>query len=258
MLRVEKTGGIGIWTIDRPEAKNAINADVLHALGRALDEAERDPTLRALVLTGSGAAFSAGADLREAREIKTPEDAARFSDAGEAICARLEALPVPVIAALPGVAFGGGAELALACDMRVADANARISFKQVRMAVTTSWGTLARLVSVVGHGTASRLLMTAHEVGAMEARVLRLVDHVTERDGECKALALAWASDIELGSPTAVASMKALLMTARRASYDRLRPHEREEFVANWVGADHREAVAAYFERRAPTFRTRT
>ena len=117
-------------------------------------------------------------------------------------------------------------------DMRVADASARLSFKQARMAVTTAWGTLARLVSVVGHGTASRLLLTAQEVTAMEARVLRLVDHVTERDGECLALALAWASDVEQAAPSAVAAMKSLLRDARGASYERLRPIEREAFVS--------------------------
>jgi len=258
MLRVERISrGVALFTLDRPAAKNALDEATLTGLVAALDQAEQDRELRAVVLTGAGRAFSSGADLRDAREIVSEDDAARFSDAGEAICRRIEALPVPVIAALPGVAFGGGAELALACDMRVADAAARISFKQVRTAVTTSWGTLARLVSVVGYGTASRLLLTAHEVSAMEARVLRLVDHVTEQDGECLALALAWASDVELGSPSAVAAMKSLLVESRRANYDRLRPHEREAFVATWTGADHREAVAAYFERRAPTFGSR-
>ena len=255
MLRVERVSpGIAVFTIDRPAAKNALDERTLADLSAALHDAEVDRTLRAVVLTGAGGAFSSGADLRDARGIVTPEDAARFSDAGERIARRIEHLPWPVIAALPGVAFGGGAELALACDMRVADAAARISFKQVRMAVTTSWGTLARLVSVVGYGTASRLLLTSHEISAMEARVLRLVDHVTERDGECLALALAWASDVELGSPSAVAAMKSLLVESRRASYDRMRPHERDAFVDTWTSADHHEAVAAYFERRAPSF----
>lgn len=254
MLRVERTGSVAIWTLNRPEAKNALDQRTLEGFNLALDGAERDRALRAVILTGAGNAFCSGADLREARDIVTADDAAHFSDVGESICRRIEGLSIPVIAALPGVAFGGGAELALACDMRVADATARLSFKQARMAVTTAWGTLARLVSVVGYGTASRLLLTAHEVTAMEARVLRLVDHVTERDGECLALALAWASDVEQAAPSAVASMKSLLREARGASYERLRPIEREAFVSSWVSADHEEAVTAYFERRAPIF----
>ncbi len=252
MLRVERTGGVAIWTLDRPESKNALGKATLDALAGAVSRAEREPGLRAIVITGAGKAFSAGADLREARDIVTATDAGRFSDVGEDIFARFESLPVSVIAAIPGVAFGGGAELALACDMRVADMRAKISFKQARMGVCTAWGTLARLVSVVGHGTAMRLLTTGHEIGAMEARVLRLVDHVTEEDGEAMALALAWASDIEQGSPSAVAALKALVVEGRRALYDRLRPEERSRFVETWTSADHREAVDAYFERRAP------
>ena len=257
MLRVERTGATAIWTLNRPEAKNALGQQMLESLVLALDVAERDTSLRAIVLMGAGDVFSSGADLREVRSLTAPEDVARFSDIGEEICRRIEGLPVPVIACISGVAFGGGAELALACDMRVADASARLSFKQVRMGVTTAWGTLARLVSVVGHGTASRLLMTSHEITAMEARVLRLVDHVTERDGECIALALAWASDVEQGSPSAVAAMKSLLRASRSASYERLRPIEREAFIDTWTSSDHAEAVAAFFERRAPRFRPR-
>ncbi len=257
MLRVERSGATAIWTLNRPETKNALGQEMLDGLTLALDVAERDASLRAVILMGAGDVFCSGADLREARTMTTPEDVARFSDIGEEICRRIEELPVPVIACISGVAFGGGAELALACDMRVADANARISFKQVRMGVTTAWGTLARLVSVVGHGTASRLLTTAHEIGAMEARVLRLVDHVTERNGECLALALAWASDVEQGSPTAVTAMKSLVRASRSASYERLRPVEREAFVETWTGPDHEEAVAAFFERRAPRFGSR-
>ena len=252
MLRVERSRGVSIWTLDRPESKNALGKAALDALSSAVDHAEREPGLRAIVLTGAGKTFSAGADLREARDIVTASDAGRFSDLGEAILARFEALPFPVIAAIPGVAFGGGAELALACDMRVADARAKISFKQARMGVSTAWGTLARLLSIVGHGTAMRLLTTGHEIAAMEARVLRLVDHVTEEDGEALALALAWASDIEQGSPGAVAALKALVVEGRRALYDRVRPEERARFVETWTSADHRDAVDAYFERRAP------
>lgn len=256
MLRVEREGNVAVWTMDRPDQRNALNEAMMTAFADALSAAEADPSLRAVVLTGEGGVFSAGADLREARLVVTREDAARFSDAGEALCRRIEGLPVPVFAALSGVAFGGGAELAMACDARIADASARVSFKHVRMGVCTSWGTLARLVSVVGHGAASRLLLTGQELLAREAHTLRLVDHVTEQDGDAHAVAaaLAWARDVEQGSPSAVAAMKRLLTASRRAAYDALRPLERELFAETWAGADHQEAVAAYFERRAPVW----
>ncbi|MEO6573074.1 MAG: enoyl-CoA hydratase/isomerase family protein, partial [Polyangiaceae bacterium] len=138
MLRVERDGDVGIWTIDRPQARNALNREVIEGLGRALGEASADRTLRAIVLTGAGTAFASGGDLRELREANSEAEARAFADAGEKLCARISMLEIPVIAALPGVAFGGGAELALACDLRVADTSARISFKQVRLGVTTA------------------------------------------------------------------------------------------------------------------------
>lgn len=255
MLRVERDGNIGIWTIDRPQARNALNREVIEGLGRAVGEAERDRTLRAIVLTGAETAFASGGDLRELREATSEAEARSFADAGEEICARIAALEIPVIAALPGVAFGGGAELALACDLRIADRSARISFKQVRLGVTTAWGTIPRLVSVVGHSTAARLLYTAHELTAAEALSLRLVDELAE-DGGCVALAVSWGKEIAGGSPSAVARMKALLRSARALSPE-LGTSEREHFVATWTSADHAEAVEAYFARRPPVWQTR-
>ncbi len=250
MLRVERDGDVGIWTIDRPQSRNALGRDVIEGLGRALDAAAVDRTLRAIVLTGAGTAFASGGDLRELREANSDAEARAFAAAGESVCARIAALDVPVIAALPGVAFGGGAELALACDLRIADKSARISFKQVRLGVTTAWGTIPRLVSVVGHSTAARLLYAAPEVTAVEARAMGLVDEVTD-DGGSVALAVAWGNEIAAGSPRAVAEMKALLRSARKGSTD-LAAEERERFIATWTSADHAEAVEAYFERRPP------
>jgi enoyl-CoA hydratase len=255
MLRVERDGSIGIWTIDRPQARNALNRVVIEGLARALDEAAADRSLRAIVLTGAGTTFASGGDLRELRDATSEAEARSFADAGERLCAQIAALEIPVIAALPGLAFGGGAELALACDLRIADASARISFKQVRLGVTTAWGTIPRLASVVGHSTAARLLYAAHEVTALEARSLRLVDEITD-DGKCVALAVAWGNDIAAGSPRAVAEMKTLLRAARAGAAD-LASDERERFVTTWTSADHAEAVEAYFGRRAPRWQPR-
>jgi enoyl-CoA hydratase len=191
-----------------------------------------------------------GGDLRELRGKNTALDAERFSNLGWDLTEAMAELPVPVVCALPGPAIGGGAELAVACDMRVADARAKLSFKQVRMGVTTAWGTVPRLVSLVGAGTAARFLYTAYEVGAAEAKLLGLVDEVTE-NGLARTTALAWASDIAEGSPRAVAAMKQLLRASTAAARD-VRTLERQRFVDTWSGVDHAEAVDAYFEHRAP------
>jgi enoyl-CoA hydratase len=253
MLRIERQGNVVVWTIDRPEAKNALSAELLARLAQAIDAAEADTTIRAAVLTGSGRAFASGGDLRELRDKNTPDDAAALSDAGEHVCRRIGELRFPVIAALPGVAIGGGAELAIACDMRIADRNASICFKQARMGATTAWGTLPRLLRLVGPSAAARVLLTAQELTAVDARAMRLVDFVAE-DGESVVTALAWCADVAGGAPAAIAELKALLRTADAPSYSHARALERAAFVRTWSSPEHAEAMAAYFERRAPKF----
>jgi len=252
MLKIERHGSAVLWSIARPETRNAVNRATLEQLSNAIDEAGRDETLRAAILTGEGDAFCSGGDLREVRGIRTAEDTERFARLGEDLCARIENLPIPVLAAIPGVAFGGGAELALACDVRIAEQRARVSFKQVRMAVTSAWSTVPRVLAAVGSGNAARLLFTGQEIGAEEARALGLVDAVCD-NGTSVAMALAWARDIAQGSRQAVASMKALLRTAR-TNPAAARDEERRRFVETWTSPEHADAVEAYFERRAPKF----
>jgi enoyl-CoA hydratase/carnithine racemase len=170
------------------------------------------------------------------------------------VCDGLAALDVPVIAAIPGPAIGGGAELAVACDLRIAELRAKICFKHVRMGVTLSWGTLPRLVSLVGRSRAARLLYTAHEMTAADAQAIGLVDQLSDNGGSVAA-AVAWGMDIAQGSPRAVAEMKALLRAA--AANESLRAIERERFIATWTSADHAEAVDAYFASRAPVWKGR-
>ena len=254
MLHVERQGGVILWTVDRPEAKNALDHATLDALTFAIREAAHDRDVRAAIVTGAGHVFVSGGDLRELRDRHSPQDAERLSDAGYELTSAIGEAPFPVIAALAGPAIGGGAELAIACDMRVADVRARIGFKQVRMGVTTAWGSVPRLVALVGAGTAARLLYSAQEIGAAEAKLLGLVDEVTE-NGLARTTALAWASDIALGSPKAIAETKRLLRETTAAGD--VRALERQVFVDTWSGPDHRDAVEAYFERRPPRWEPR-
>ncbi len=253
MLRVERTGqDLAVWTIDRPQAKNALDRATLAALLDAAEAARGDRDLRAVVLTGAGDAFVSGGDLRELRGQNGAQEAETFADAGARLCAALEGLPVPVLAAIPGPAFGGGAELALACDVRIGDPRARISFRQARMGVTTAWGTVGRLVATVGRSAAARLLYTAQEIEAEAAAAMGLLDAVSAPGGSV-ALALAWGGDIARGSPSAVAAMKAILRDARPD----LAALERARFVETWTGPDHVEAVEAHFGKRAPVWQRR-
>ena len=251
-LRVVREGSVVVWRLDRPHTRNALDWTSFAALEGAIAQAAADPSLRAVVLTGEGSTFASGGDLHEFRAVSTPEQAGQLADAGRSVCQGIARLRVPVIAAIGGPAVGGGVELALACDVRIADPKATLCLRQSRLAVTTAWGVLPKLVATVGHGTASRLLLTGQKVDAFEALRLGLVDFVAERDA-CVATAFAWAEDIAQGAPAAIAELKGLLresLTAR-AGVD---VRERESFVRTWTSSDHREAVEAFFARRTPSW----
>lgn len=252
MLKVERIETFEIWRVDRPSAKNALDSATLEALANAVKWAALNPTLRAIILTGTGDTFVSGGDLKELRERTSVADAEQLSDAGYSVCEGIRRLAIPVIAAVNGAAIGGGAELALACDLRIFDANARISFKQAQMGVTTAWGTLERLVRVAGHAAASRLLFTAEEIGAADALALGIASRLAPAN-ESMAIAMHTAEQILRASPDAIAEMKMLL--AAVPEKDATRALERAAFVRTWTGPDHKEAVDAFFERRQPRWR---
>jgi enoyl-CoA hydratase/carnithine racemase len=252
-LRCERHAATALFVLDRPAARNAITEELATALDAALDALENDAEVRALVLTGEGEkAFSAGADLKLLR-TGTLEARAAFNARMQHVVERLVALPFPVIAALNGVAMGGGAELALAADVRIAEPHASIAFKHAAMGVTPGWGGLSRLATFVGRSTASKLLFSAQPMPADEALRVGLVDELVARGGAL-ARALALAADVALTSPAAVADLKRLLESAyTRGDL----AEERRTFAARARHADHAEALAAAFEGRTPRFQAR-
>lgn len=255
-LTRERTNDVEIWTFDRPAARNAIDPELAGELATAVAQAERDGDLRALVLTGAGdQAFIAGADLKFLRAAE-PEVRAELDQTMVELLARLEALPVPVIAALNGVAVGGGTEVALACDMRIAEPHASFTFKHARMGVTPGWGGLGRLVSLVGRGTASKLLFTAQPMDAEEALRAGLVDEVVGPK-KARTRALELAEQIAENSPSAVADLKRLLSLAYRQGPALTSAEERRTFLERAHASDHTEALSAFFERRTPRFQPR-
>lgn len=254
MVNVERRGPIAIWTIDRPEAKNAIDRATMQALTLIVGEAGRDGSIRAAVLTSAGDVFVSGGDLKELADKSTASDAEELTDAGFALTRAIAELPFPVVCAMPGHAIGGGAELAIACDLRIVERQARIAFVQTRMGVSTAWGTVPRLVALVGPSVAGRLLYTARAIESVEARAVGLVDELVE-EGSARDTAILWAEEIAKGAPAAVTAMKRLVREACEATAQAVRPLERELFVSTWSGPDHAEAIAAYFERRAPRWR---
>jgi enoyl-CoA hydratase len=250
-VREERDGDVAIWTIDRPEVRNAFDFPTFDALLSIVRAASQDRSLRAVVLTGAGSVFASGGDLRELRYANARKDAERIADKGRAIVDGISALHIPVIAAISGPAIGGGAELAIACDMRVADRGARLTFKHARMGVGTAWGVLPKLVAMVGPGHASRLLLAGHEADAEEALRIGLVESVCE-EGASLTTALAWAREVARGAPGAIAALKALLRQTVEAPHVRQKARERTAFLARWTSADHEEAVEAFFGSRPP------
>ncbi|MDR0365895.1 MAG: enoyl-CoA hydratase/isomerase family protein, partial [Bifidobacteriaceae bacterium] len=167
LITYEADGQVATLIINRPEALNALNADLLAALGAALDRAEASEC-RCLVLTGAGRAFVAGADLPAMAEL-TPAEAREFSEQGNALFLRLQRSPVPSIAAVNGYALGGGLELALACDLRIASVKAKFALPEVSLGVIPGFGGTQRLARLVGPGFAAEMLLTGSQVDAAKA-----------------------------------------------------------------------------------------
>src|SRR3989441_9650328 len=174
-LRLEVDGGVATLLIDRPQARNALATQTMRELDETLGWIQQSGA-RLLVIRGSGErAFCAGGDLKELEHMRSETAAAEMAQAMRATLDRIPRLPIPVIAALNGDAFGGGAELALACDFRVAARHARIGFAQVALGLIPAWGASERLAALVGRGRALYMLLRGATMSAAEAKELGLV-----------------------------------------------------------------------------------
>lgn len=248
-LRLEIDGGVATLLIDRPEARNALATRTMRELDTALD-AVRKTNARMLVIRGAGQlAFCAGGDLKELEHMRSEASAAEMARTMRATLDRIPQLPIPVIAALNGDAFGGGAELAVACDFRVAASHARIGFTQVTLGLMPAWGASERLAALVGRGRAMSMLLTGRTMDAAEAMGLGLVEDVYPSatfDDQLAALART------------IASAPAASLAGIKASVNAVRPHRNPEledptveaFARTWADPAHWEAVARMEIRR--------
>jgi len=246
---------IATLTIDRPEVKNAIDRRTMEEMGAAVGSAEQDRDLRAVILTGAGQdTFISGGDLRYFQGLVTDHQVRGMLLMMRRLLGRIENLPVPVIAAINGYAIGGGTEVALACDLRVAAAEATWIFRQVDIGLITAWGGGQRLQRLVGPARASRLLLLGEAVSAQEALALGLVDRAVPRS-ELIQEARAFARRIAAKPPLAVRAMKRALVQGREMPFDAGLVLEEKLFRGLWRSKDHDEAVAAFLEKRRPRFR---
>lgn len=257
MLISERIGNAQVFTIDREDAGNAMAVELADAMTAELDALAGDPALRALVITGRGDRFfCAGGDVKRYRALTERADLDAVFMRVRQLLDRFEALPVPVIAAVNGYAIGGGAEMLVACDIRFADAGAKIGFPQARLGIAAGWYGFERLARDCGYVRAMRLAVSGELVSAAEAERIGLINEVVT-EGTALQAALSFAAGLEAVAPLALAATKRALQNAYTLPRDESRRRAEEEFAALWFTEDHREAEAAFAERRQPVFRGR-
>lgn len=249
VVRTAKDGNVYTLTIAHPPA-NAISGAVIAGIRAGLEAALDDADCRVIVLTGDGEKFfAAGADITEFLNA-SGDDALGV---GLALTRQIEGARVPVIAAINGIAFGGGCELALACDIRIAASNARLGQPEIKLGIIPGWGGTQRLPRIIGRGPAMDLLLSGDPIDAARALELGLVSAVVE-PGELAAKATELATRIAAQAPLAVTATKRAVHEGLEVSLAQGLEIERGEFARVFNSNDAREGVMAFLEKRAPVW----
>ncbi len=255
VVRLERRGPVALLTLNRPDALNALDTALLLALEARLLEVEADAGVRAVVVTGEGRAFAAGADIAAMRDLD-PTGAEAFSALGHRVFARLEALPAPTLAAVNGFALGGGCELALACDFIYASERARFGQPEVGLGLIPGFGGTSRLVRRVGLGWAKEMILVGEPVDAATAERIGLVNRVLAPD-ELLPAALRTAEVAARRGPLAVAAAKRVLQEGQDADVRVAHRLEQVAFGVIFATDDRREGIEAFLARRPPEFQGR-
>ena len=254
-LSWDEADGVVTLTLKRPDKLNAVRRQTIRDLTNAVDAVRRSATARCLVITGDGRGFCAGQDLDEISQLLSDgvdEAAVRGAlDTLQDLTRRLRALPVPTVAALNGVAVGFGAELAVACDLRVAARGARIGFVEVTRGMFETNGVLFLLPRIIGLGRATRLLLTGEMIDADEAHALGLVDAVSD---DLASAVAALTGRLASNSPLATRRLKEILVSTFEATLDEVMEQETTAMLDCLRGEDVREGVAAFGEGRPAEF----
>lgn len=252
-IQVQRDGAIRIVTLNRPDRLNALNPDLLQGLTIELTKIAADAEVRVVVITGSGEkSFVAGADIHSMNELG-PRAIADYVELGQRTMRLIETLKVPVIAAINGFAFGGGLELALACDILVCKESAKLGQPEVDLGIIPGFGGTQRLIQRCGVGTARRLCMTGERLSAADARALGVVDIVVP-DGEFHAEVTKLAKTLSSKAPLAVQGVKRVVNQAADTILLSGLRREVEEFLRLFASADREEGMSAFLEKRPPKF----
>ena len=244
---------LAIVTFNRPDALNALNRAMLAELSVLFGQELASRRPRAVLLTGAGKAFVAGADIKE-MAVMTPQQAREFALMGQELFSKIERYPCPVIAAINGFALGGGCELALACDIRLASPKAKFGQPEVKLGVIPGFGGTQRLARVVGLGKAKELLFSGEMITAEQAHVIGLVNHVYPPD-DLLAQAKELAGKIAAQAPLAVSYCKQAVNQGYDLPLERALPMEADLFALTFASADREEGITAFIEKRPPEFK---
>lgn len=249
----EKDHNIATVTINRPKALNALNKATLEELLACFTELGKDQAIKVVILTGAGEkAFVAGADIAFMQAL-TPDEGKVFAGLGHRLARTIENLPQPVIAAINGFALGGGCELALCCDIRLASDNAKFGQPEVNLGIIPGFGGTQRLPRLVGKGLACELLYSGKIIDAVEAARIGLVNRVVSQEklmAECRELAVLIASR----GPGAVQLCKQIVNNGMEMDLTRACSYEADLFALCFAGSEQKEGMAAFIEKRAAKF----
>lgn len=252
-ILVEKDGHVAIVTLNRPKALNALNSETLEDLNKALDYLKEENDIYSVILTGAGGkAFVAGADISEMKDLNE-EQGKEFGILGNKVFRKLENLEKPVIAAIPGFALGGGCELAMACDIRIASEKAKFGQPEAGLGITPGFGGTQRLPRLVGEGKAKELIYTGSIIKADEALRIGLVNKVVEHDALLEE-AMKMAKLISANAPIAITLCKDAINRGMQVDIDKAINIEAEDFGKCFNTEDQKEGMTAFLERREKNF----
>ena len=248
-VKVEQQGHVGILTIDRQEALNALNSQVLNDLDAAIDEVAANEDIYVVILTGAGRSFVTGADMGEMRDL-TSIEGKKFGVHGGGVFLKLENMAKPVIAAVNGFALGGGNELCMACDIRLASEKAKFGQPEVGLGITPGFAGTQRLPRIVGISKAMELILTAKTISAAEAKAIGLVSEVYPPE-ELMDKAMELANAICANAQIAVQESKRCIRMGMQTDIATGSAFEAEAFGVCFGTEDQTEGMSAFLEKRA-------
>ena len=247
-VEVTKQGNVGIITMNRPEALNALSSAVFADLTKALDIVEKDDEIYVVVITGAGRAFVAGADIGEMATMNVEEGLA-FSELGNNLMMRVDLFSKPTIAAVNGFALGGGCELALAADIRIASEKAKFGQPEVGLGIIPGFGGTQRMARIIGTGAAMELIYTADTIDAKRALEIGMVQHVVPAE-ELMPFALEMANKIASKAQVAIRTSKMAIRRGIDCDISTAATYEALAFATCFATEDQKDAMKAFVEKR--------